>query len=62
MERTNSTQLRADFFDIAGRIVPFFRKKQVAKLVGLEKPSSQEIEERLAGDLLSSSQRAEHKR
>jgi hypothetical protein len=58
MEHIDSTQLRVDSFSVAKRIVPFFRKKQVATLVGLEQPSSQGIEERLAGALLSSSQRA----
>ena len=46
---------------IRERILPvLFRKKQVAKLVGLRgQEDSQGIEERLAGALVSSSQQAE---
>ena len=35
MKYVDSTQPWADTFSIPGRIVPLFRKKQVAKLVGL---------------------------
>lgn len=35
MRLVDSTQLWADTFSLSGRIVPLFRKKQVAKLVGL---------------------------
>ena len=62
MKHVDSTQLWANTFSISGRSVPFSRESEETGCKARRAGDSQENQERLAGALLSSSQRAERKR